>query len=79
MRRLALALAAGGMLAISPATAFAASPSRAAVIQASGRLGIPYERLMDSAWLGPGLPFQEDAPRCSPPCGRRAWPRGYAN
>ena len=32
-------------------------PSRAAVIQASDRLGIPCERLMDSAWLGLG-------PRC---------------
>jgi len=28
-------------------------PSRGAVIQASDRLGIPCERLMDSAWLGP--------------------------
>jgi hypothetical protein len=28
-------------------------PSRAAVIQASDRLGIPRERLMDSAWLSP--------------------------
>ena len=28
-------------------------PSRAAVIAASDRLGIPRERLMDSAWLGP--------------------------
>ena len=28
-------------------------PSRAAVIQASGQLAIPFERLMDSAWLGP--------------------------
>jgi hypothetical protein len=28
-------------------------PSRAAVIAASDRLGIPSERLMDSAWLGP--------------------------
>jgi hypothetical protein len=28
-------------------------PSRAAVIQASDRLGIPSERLMNSAWLGP--------------------------
>ena len=37
-------------------------PSRAAVIQASDRLGIPCERLMDSAWLGPGLPTQEEAP-----------------
>jgi hypothetical protein len=27
--------------------------SRAAVIAASGRLGIPCERLMDTAWLGP--------------------------
>jgi len=28
-------------------------PSRAAVIRASDRLGIPCERLMDSLWLGP--------------------------
>ena len=28
-------------------------PSQAAVIAASDRLGIPRERLMDSAWLGP--------------------------
>ena len=28
-------------------------PSRAAVIQASDQLGIPSERLMDAAWLGP--------------------------
>jgi uncharacterized protein DUF4242 len=28
-------------------------PSRAAVIQTSDRLGIPCERLMASAWLGP--------------------------
>ena len=27
-------------------------PSRAAVIAASNRLGIPCERLMDTAWLG---------------------------
>jgi hypothetical protein len=45
-------------------------PSRAAVIQASDRLGIPSERLMDLAWLGPGLPFQEEAPPRSPPSGR---------
>jgi len=37
-------------------------PSRAAVIRASDRLGIPCERLMDSAWLGPGLRTQEEAP-----------------
>jgi hypothetical protein len=42
-------------------------PSRAAVIQASDHLGIPRERLMDSAWLGPGLPTQEEAPPRSPP------------
>ena len=54
-------------------------PSRAAVIQASDRLGIPRERLMDSAWLGPGLPLQEEAPPCSPPSGRRARPGGPAN
>ena len=45
-------------------------PSRAVVIQASDRLGIPRERLMDSAWLGPGLPIQEEAPPRSPPSGR---------
>jgi len=28
-------------------------PSRAAVIAASDQLGIPCERLMDLAWLGP--------------------------
>ena len=28
-------------------------PSRAAVIRASDQLGIPFERLMDSVWLGP--------------------------
>jgi hypothetical protein len=33
--------------------------SRAAVIKASERLGIPSERLMDSAWLGPGRPARE--------------------
>jgi hypothetical protein len=43
-------------------------PSRAAVILASDRLGIPCERLMDSAWLGPGHPVQEAAPPRSPPC-----------
>jgi hypothetical protein len=53
--------------------------SRAAVIQASDRLGIPCERLMDAAWLGPGLGIQEEAPPRSPPSGRRAWPRGPAN
>ena len=36
-------------------------PSRAAVIQASDRLGIPCERLMDSAWLGPGQSRPEGA------------------
>jgi hypothetical protein len=45
-------------------------PSRVAVIRASGRLGIPCERLMDLAWLGPGLPIQEEAPPRSPPSGR---------
>jgi hypothetical protein len=54
-------------------------PSRAAVIQASDRLGIPCERLMDSAWLGPGLPVQEEASPRSLPSGRGAWPRGPAN
>jgi hypothetical protein len=54
-------------------------PSRAAVIQASDRLGIPSERLMDSAWLGPVLPLQEEAPPRSPPSGCRVWPRGPAN
>jgi hypothetical protein len=50
-------------------------PSRAAVIQASNWLGIPCERLMESAWLGPGFPIQEEATPRSPPSGRRAWPR----
>jgi len=45
-------------------------PSRAAVIHASDRLGIPCERLMDLAWLGPGLPIQEEAPLRSPLSGR---------
>lgn len=45
-------------------------PSRAAVIRVSDRLGIPCERLMDSAWLGSGLPIQEEAPPRSPPSGR---------
>jgi len=34
-------------------------PSRAAVIQASDRLGIPSERLMDAAWLGRDRPARE--------------------
>ena len=33
--------------------------SRAAVIRASDGLGIPRERLMDAAWLGPGRPIRE--------------------
>jgi hypothetical protein len=45
-------------------------PSRAAVIQVGDQLGIPCERLMDSAWLGSGLPIQEEAPPRSPPSGR---------
>ena len=45
-------------------------PSRAAVIQASDRLGIPRERLMHLDWLGPGPPIQEEAPPRSPPSGR---------
>ena len=36
-------------------------PSRAAVIQASDRLGIPCERLMDSLWLGPHRSMPEGA------------------
>jgi hypothetical protein len=35
--------------------------SRAAVIQASDRLGIPCERLMDSAWLAPDQSRPEGA------------------
>src|SRR5262249_16204470 len=54
-------------------------PSRAAVIQASDRLGIPSERPLDSARPGPGLRLQDKAPPCSPPSGRRAWPSGPAN
>src|SRR5215470_14926231 len=41
-------------------------PSRATVIRASDRLGIPCERLMDLAWLGPGLRIQEEPPPRSP-------------
>jgi hypothetical protein len=36
-------------------------PSRAGVIRASERLGIPSERLMDAAWLGPDQPIPEGA------------------
>ena len=36
-------------------------PTRAAVIQASDRLGIPSERLMDTAWLSPDPPAREGA------------------
>ena len=36
-------------------------PSRAAVIEVSERLGIPSERLMNSAWLGPDRPAREGA------------------
>ena len=36
-------------------------PSRAAVIQASDRLGIPCERLMNSLWLGPHRSSPEGA------------------
>ena len=36
-------------------------PNRAAVIQASERLGIPSEWLMDTAWLGPDPPAREGA------------------
>ena len=35
-------------------------PSRAAVIAASDRLGIPRERLMDLAWLSPHQPNPEE-------------------
>jgi hypothetical protein len=35
--------------------------SRAAVIQASDRLGIPRERIMDSLWLGPDQSRPEGA------------------
>jgi hypothetical protein len=45
-------------------------PSRAAVIKASDRLGIPCERLMDLAWLGSSLPIQDGAPPRPPPSGR---------
>ena len=36
-------------------------PSRAAVIQASDRLGIPSERLMEPTWLPPHQPIPETA------------------
>jgi hypothetical protein len=38
--------------------------SRAAVIRASDRLGIPRERLMDSLWLGPGRRIREGTQQC---------------
>jgi hypothetical protein len=40
-------------------------PSRAAVVQASDRLGIPRERLMDSLWLGPAGPPGQGSPPCA--------------
>ena len=36
-------------------------PTRAAVIQASDRLGIPCERLMEPIWLPPDQPIPEGA------------------
>jgi len=45
-------------------------PSRAAVIQASDRLGIPRERLMDSLWLGPAEPPGQGSTPCA-----SAWPQ----
>ena len=36
-------------------------PTRAAVIQASDRLGIPGERLMEPTWLPPDQPIPEGA------------------
>ena len=39
--------------------------SRAAVIQASDRLGIPRERLMDSLWLGPAEPPGQGSTPCA--------------
>jgi Nickel responsive protein SCO4226-like len=39
-------------------------PSRVAVMRASERVGIPCERVMDSAWLGPhsGAPAPQTTP-----------------
>jgi len=42
-------------------------PSRAAVIQAGDRLGIPRERLIDSAWLGPGGPPRNEGRHAQKP------------
>ncbi len=39
-------------------------PTRAAVIQASDRPGIPSERLMDAAWLGPDPSALAGTQRC---------------
>jgi hypothetical protein len=50
-------------------------PSRAAVIQASERLGIPSERLMDAAWLGRGPPAEEEIPVNSGGSGSPHWGR----
>jgi hypothetical protein len=43
-------------------------PSRAAVIAASDRLGIPCERLMDSAWLSSHRRGPEGTQQCSHAC-----------
>jgi hypothetical protein len=47
--------------------------SRAAVIRASDRLGIPRERLMDSLWLGPGRRIREGTRQC-PAAGTGPYP-----
>jgi len=39
-------------------------PSRAAVIQAGDRLGIPRERLMDPPWLAPRRPARDGRQDC---------------
>jgi hypothetical protein len=40
------------------------SPSRAAVLQVSDRLGIPRERLMHPLWLAPGRPARDGRQDC---------------
>lgn len=42
-------------------------PSRAAVVQASDRLGIPGERVMDSVWLGPNRRSRDGVQKCTNP------------
>ena len=48
------------------------SPTRAAVIEVSDRLGIPCERLMEPEWLPPGQPSPKEHRNDQMPRGRRS-------